>query len=312
MKLYGQLENAQIENKSSDYSAGVVGRIWWRTDLGRAHLDDGTNIRALLRNDQKAIFGNSGTANNNIRFHRGANGVLQLVIGGDVTVEGTLSTSLNQLSVRHENYTFAGKPAAGNAGRQIWISDSKISMLDDGTIWFGTKVESYTNAGKPAFGNAGRIIFVTDLVEMQFDTGSAWASIPSTSGTAARVSALYDAVIGDAGQVASGAATHSDWASAIAAVSAGDTIQVLEGTWVENVTVNKQLNIKGNGYGSYINGSLTFTSAADKSTFKNIRLSDNITLNSGADLIKVEDVWLASGKSFVDNGTGNLLEGFQE
>ncbi len=231
--------------------------------------DDATNIRALLRNDQKAIFGNSGTAAQNIRFHRGAAGVLQLVSGADATAEGTLSTALNQLSA---------------------------------------KIESYTNSGKPAFGNAGRIIWVTDIPELEIDSGTAWISVAVGS----RINSIYDFVIGSTAQVSSGVATHDTWAGAIAAASAGDSIKVLEGTWTENVSVDKQLRIEGNGYGSNLTGSITFTSTADRSYLSLVRASDSVTINSGANLIKVESVWLASGKTFVDNGTGNLVEGFTE
>ncbi len=269
MKLYGQLENAQLENKSSNYSSGVAGRLWWHTTNLQIMTDDNTNIRALLRNDQKAIFGNSGTAAQNIRFHRGAAGVLQLVSGADATAEGTLSTALNQLSA---------------------------------------KIESYTNGSKPAFGNAGRIIWVTDIPELEIDSGTAWISIT----VGARINAFFDFVIGSTAQVASGVATHDTWAGAIGAASAGDSIKVLEGTWTENVSVSKQLHIEGNGYGSNLTGSITFTNAADRSYLSLVRASLDITLDSGADLINVENVWLASGKTFVDNGTGNLVQGFQE
>lgn len=267
MYIWSQLENASLENKSADYSAGVAGRFWWNRTTGQIKVDDGTNIRAVLRNDAKALIGNSGTASQNIRFHRGASGVLQFTLGDDATSEGSLTTSLNQISARLENYTDAGKPAAGNAGRVIWT---------------------------------------TDLTRLQVDTGSGWSPITSATG------AMWDAVIGSAGQVSAGTATHSTWASAIAAVSAGDTIQVLEGSWTETVSIDKQLNIVGNGYGSYVDGTITFTNAADRAHLSNIRCSSDITLNSGADLISVDNVWLASGKSFVDNGTGNLLQAFQE
>lgn len=134
-KIWGQLENAQIENKSSDYSAGPVGRIWWNTSGGQAKLDDGTNIRALLRNDSKAIIGNSGTASQNIRLHRGAAGVLQFVQGSDVTAEGSLSTAINQISGRAENYTTAALPAAGNAGRIAWNTTTSTLNVDNGSSW---------------------------------------------------------------------------------------------------------------------------------------------------------------------------------
>lgn len=133
MQVYGDLKKAALETLSSDPTAGVTGRIWWNSTTTRPTLDDGTNNRALFRNDQKIIFGNNGTANNNVRLNRAANAVIQLVPGGDTTAEGTLSTSLAQLSSRVENYTDAGKPAAGNAGRIIYLTDVGTYMGDNGT-----------------------------------------------------------------------------------------------------------------------------------------------------------------------------------
>jgi len=155
LKVSGQLERAQLENLASAPTVGIAGRIYWDTVLGRPFLDDGTLWRALLRNDQKLILGNSGTAAENTRIHRGAAGVVQLVSGADVTAEGTLSTALNQISARQENYTDAGKPAFGNAGRVIWLTDTKSFLGDTGTAWVQvgggalsvTAVQTVTSAG---------------------------------------------------------------------------------------------------------------------------------------------------------------------
>jgi hypothetical protein len=134
--IYGQLERAQLENLSSDPAwSGIVGAAWWNTAEGRVKVADGSLIRALLRNDSKAVIGNSGTANDNIRLHRGAVGVLQFLAGADATSEGTLSTALNQLSFRAENYTFSGKPAVGNAGRIAYITDRSTVLVDTGSAW---------------------------------------------------------------------------------------------------------------------------------------------------------------------------------
>jgi hypothetical protein len=134
-KIYGQLEQAQLQNKTADPSAGVRGLVWWNTTTLKVMVDDGTNIRGLLRNDQQCIFGSSGTAGNNIRFQRAANAVFQLVIGSDVTAEGTSSTTLAQLSTKLEGLAAANKPAVGNAGRLLWITDSKTVQVDNGTTW---------------------------------------------------------------------------------------------------------------------------------------------------------------------------------
>ena len=82
------------------------------------------------------------------------------------------------------------------------------------------------------------------------------------------------------------------------------------GTWAETVSISKQLNITGVGYGSYVNGAITFTSAADRSMLRGIRTSESVTLDSGADEILATDIWFATGKTFVDNGEGNFCQGF--
>jgi hypothetical protein len=135
MNIYGQLENATFENLSADPSTAVQGRFWYNSTTLRPMLDDGTLKRALLRNDQNCIFGNNGTAANNVRLNRSGAALLQLVVGSDATAEGSLSTSLAQLSAKHEGYANASKPANGNAGRLIWITDSKVLSIDDGASW---------------------------------------------------------------------------------------------------------------------------------------------------------------------------------
>jgi hypothetical protein len=135
MKVYGELEYADLHNRSSDPSAGKVGRIYWNTTSGKTMLDDGTNIYALLRNDAKAIIGNNGTAGNNVRLHRGADSLLQFVAGDDATAEGSLSAALAQISAKVENYTDSGKPSAANAGRLAWITDQSVLKIDTGSAW---------------------------------------------------------------------------------------------------------------------------------------------------------------------------------
>lgn len=134
-KIYGDLQRAQFESLGSNPATGTLGRFWWNTAEGKAFFDKSSANRPFLLNDDKAIIGNSGTAADNIRFHRGAAGVLQMVSGGDTTAEGILSTALNQLSFKFETYTDAGKPANGNAGRIVYLSDLQAWMGDDGSAW---------------------------------------------------------------------------------------------------------------------------------------------------------------------------------
>lgn len=135
MRVYGQLISAQLENKTSDYAGTITGMVWLHTTEGRVKFSNGASVVALLANDGKAVLGTNGTAGNNVRLHRGANTLLQFVVGSDVTAEGTLSTALAQISARQENYTIATRPAAGNPGRMIWNTDLGAMQADNGTTW---------------------------------------------------------------------------------------------------------------------------------------------------------------------------------
>lgn len=129
MFIFSQLQGAQLENKASNYSAGVIGRIWINTSDSKIYIDEnGTTISSFLLNNGKIIIGTNGTANNNVRLHRSANETLQFVKGGDTTAEGSASANLAKLGFKVESFTNAGKPAASvaNAGRVIHISDLDV------------------------------------------------------------------------------------------------------------------------------------------------------------------------------------------
>lgn len=147
MKVFGNLEKAALESIAGDPSGNIQGRVHWDTTATQIKFDDGTNKYALLRNDEKLIIGNNGTAASNVRLHRGAAAVLQLVPGNNATADGTLATSLAQFSTRFENYTDAGKPAAGNAGRIIWVTDLAQFQGDDGAAWvpFSAASDAFPN-----------------------------------------------------------------------------------------------------------------------------------------------------------------------
>lgn len=232
-------------------------------------------VRALLTNDQKCIFGNNGTASSNVRLNREGAGILALVTGDDVTAEGSVSTTPAMISARAANYATASLPATFSSGTKGWLA------------------------------------FDTTATTLKYNDGAAWQTVASGA-SSARISAIYDWVVGSAAQVTSGAATHSTWASAIAAASAGDSILGLKGAWTENVSIDKKLYVEGRGEGTVITGTLTFTSTSDNSYVTALKFTDTVTLNSGADGIIVDNIFLASGKSFTDNGSGNILMAMQE
>lgn len=135
MKVFGQLESASLEQLSSDPAAAVAGRIYDNTTTVRVMHDNGSNKRALFRNDEKIIVGNDGTAANNVRVHKSVGAVIQDVPGSDTTLDGVAATSLAQRSVRNENQINSGLPANGNAGRNVYVTDQQVQAVDDGSNW---------------------------------------------------------------------------------------------------------------------------------------------------------------------------------
>lgn len=202
-KILGELQDATLENLSSDPSSNVTGRIWNNTTEGRVKLDNGSNKRALLRNDDKAVIGNNGTANNNVRLHRGDTSLLQLTQGGDVTAEGSMSSSLAKLSAKLESYLDAGKPSFGNSGRTIYLTDVDTLSIDTGSAWNKMIAQSlYTTKGDlvaRTSSEAIRLGIGSNNQVLTADSGEAtgmrWATI-GTASTTSRNSA-YTAAIGE-------------------------------------------------------------------------------------------------------------------
>lgn len=137
-------------------------------------------------------------------------------------------------------------------------------------------------------------------------------TLTTTAVSATALGELHPFVIGTSAQVTAGVATHSSFASAQSAASDGDRITWLRGTFTENITVTKQLKLDGLGHGTVIDGTVTFTSTADYSSLKDLKVTGTVTANSGADGIFVKEIWLATGSTLVDNGTGNLMEAIVE
>lgn len=147
MNVYGQLIRAQLEPRTSDYAASLVGALWYDTALDFVKFSNGTLVKNVLLNDNKVIIGTSGTAATNVRMFRAGTALLQFVPGNDTTAEGSLSSTLAETSFRSENYLTAGKPAPGNAGRIIFVSDALKLQVDTGAAFIdvsgGTGSDNY-------------------------------------------------------------------------------------------------------------------------------------------------------------------------
>jgi hypothetical protein len=126
------------------------------------------------------------------------------------------------------------------------------------------------------------------------------------------LTAAYDAIVGSSAQLLDGKATHSSINSAISSVPSGGKIYVLRGTFTENVSVNKEVMIEGMGRGTVIDGTLTLTSSSDYALVRALKVTGNITLDSGSTGIFLRDCWVASGSTVTDNGSGNSVLVIQE
>jgi hypothetical protein len=203
-------------------------------------------------------------------------------------------------------------PTAGT-GRWLRVKDA------DRDSWYDTQADvASVKALDTTERQHGQTLFVQSLTKLfYFDSASATAGddvtvIAPTSGTGrwlqmpAPASAnQYAAIV--ANPAIAGFSTHTTIGDAITAASAGDKILVTQGTYAENVSVSKQLDLEGLGYTTVINGTVTFTNASDKSIMRGFRIQNNITFDSGADQIMLLESHVDSSVTITDNGDGNLI-----
>jgi len=234
MNVYGELVSAQLENNASDPTGTVTGKILLQTTLGKIRFADGTNAISILANDQKCVFGTSGTAAQNIRFNRGAIAVLQFLTGDDVTAEGSLSTALAQLSFKVEGYATGSLPVAANEGRLLFDSTLKTLIYDNGTILvtLGGASTALDNLSSVAINTS--LISDTDSTDDLGSSAISWKDTYSDSyyieNGAQIISSSHVLVAGDFpdsttlygwNNSATGAWADQDWVGAIALTQVG-------------------------------------------------------------------------------------------
>lgn len=120
----------------------------------------------------------------------------------------------------------------------------------------------------------------------------------------------YNVIIGSAANVSAGVATNSTFASWTPV--SGDRVLLLPTyTGTENVTITaSNILLVGLGASCIITGTLTLDTGSNESMVSGLRITDNMTINSNK--CHADRMILASGKTFIDNGTSNLVEGIRE
>jgi hypothetical protein len=157
MLVYSQLKVASLENLSADPILLPLGRVFFDTVLDRPKIKISSGVKQLLFKDDPVIIGTNGTASTNVKLFRSGVGIAQAVLASDATAEGTSAVNLAQVGIRHESFTDAGKPAAGNAGRIIWLTDVLKLQYDTGSVWtdVGSLANPMTTGGDLIYGGSG-------------------------------------------------------------------------------------------------------------------------------------------------------------
>jgi hypothetical protein len=131
-------------------------------------------------------------------------------------------------------------------------------------------------------------------------------TVDTMSTNAAKIAAMFDAVVGSPAQVLQGVANYSSINTAIQSSLAGANILILNGSYVEAVVVDREIVLNGKGHGVAITGTLDFTSGAMHSLVKNIFVTGNITFDAGSTGNYLSDSWQSSASTVTDSGTSNI------
>jgi len=220
------------------------------------------------------------------------------------------------------NYTEVA-PASGNLSNTLRLNTAPVGTAKNYiVISNGLVAERPTAAVLGAVQTLAATVdaLVQDTAQMSGNPTSRYQAAPSSVDQAmfgAKVNSFitevhYDAVVGSAAQLSAGKVTHTSVQAAINSATSGAKILVLNQTFAENITVNKKVMLVGKGHGSFINGTLTITSAGALSSIKDIRWGDNITLQASANSIFLRDCWQVIGKTITNSGTGNSILVAQE
>lgn len=122
---------------------------------------------------------------------------------------------------------------------------------------------------------------------------------------ALRIRDMYDFVVGSTAQVATGAADFDTISAAVAAAPNNSKILILNGGYVENVTVNSTLFIEGKGFDTAIVGTFTFAGSSSGSILKFLAITGNILFATGSNANILTDAWQSTSSTVTDSGTHN-------
>lgn len=230
--------------------------------------------------------------------------------GSGTEIQCTVATPAGFTEVTLDwSYVPAVNPGETAGQLKVYVDGLEIPRFVSGST-----LDAYYTEEQDSFGVYRIIRLHTDLSgsALSIEVVKSEGVVDTSNSNSSRISTLYEIVVGSAAQVLEGTADYSSLQSAINAATAGQKIIMLQGTISENISVDRKVFIEGKGHSSVISGTWTFTSAADFSLVKWLRVTSSITFNAGADGIFMTECWQATGQTITDNGTGNEIAIIQE
>lgn len=113
---------------------------------------------------------------------------------------------------------------------------------------------------------------------------------------------LTGVVVGDATDVANGDAVYDSIQVAHNAATTTDLINCLARTWLENITLSKEVSIVGKGSKSIINGNVIFATGSSKASIRSMNFLESVTINASVIGVIISDCWGDEAKTdLVDN-----------
>jgi len=240
--------------------------------------------------------------------------------GLDVRIKITSSTNSSELLGFGVNMVLDNQ--AGYAGEKSWELRA-ITSTEAQTGLITLSSCRYTVGAHQLHANVGGHDFMApDFVELsgslvqfpenflqegdvvKFYVG--YGIVEGSSVALQKINSIYEAVVGNSSQVASGSATYSSIQTAINAVAAGGKITILQGSFTENLTINKEICIHGKGRSSIINGTINFGNGSSGSMLKFTKITGNVTIDLLTEAINISDNWISSGKN-VTGGTNCFI-----